>query len=213
LIITVDKASAARVTATRRREASEGASGTKIIDAVLNAEPYSVSAMRRFRQENGLPPALDDFTNRPTEFWRRAEAELRRTVTDIDERLGDLSRRRDQVWQQHSGCEPEPTESPKSGLLPFERRPDGQPIISDPLITRWVKARYALANTGGAYWQAGQMTQQDYVEVDRRFQLYFDLLPVGRMAEQFSDAEMRAMNLRTPDIRNVREGNWSQIKF
>ena len=102
---------------------------------------------------------------------------------------------------------------PSSGALPVERRSDGQPIITDALITRWVKATYALKNTGGAYWQAGQMSQQDYIEIDRRINLYFDIANSGRAAEQFSDDEMRTLNPRLTDIRNVRMGNWSLIKL
>jgi hypothetical protein len=209
------RAMTARQIALGRQRAIEGAAGTGIFEAVSEAEPYSAQAMRKFREDNRLPAELDDPIRaaRPAEFWRNAEMEMKRILTDRYEALVKLRQQSARIDEEYDklNCGSVPRET--SGPLPINRRPDGQPIITDALITRWVKASYALKNSGGAYWQAGQMTQQDYVEVDRRINLYFNIMNSGRAAEQFSDDEMRAINIRLPDIRNVREGNWSQIKF
>jgi hypothetical protein len=206
---------AAIIKAERSRLAIEGSYDRAVWYAVSNAEAYSTRAMLQFREANGLPAELDIpiRAGRAAEFWRRAEPELRRINQDRHEPYNKLQARHEQKKDEYNSlkCESAPREA--SEPLPIERRPDGQPIITDALITRWVKASYALKNTGGAYWQAGQMTQQDYVEVDRRINLYFNIVNSGRAAEQFSDDEMRAMNARLPDIRNVREGNWSQIRL
>ncbi len=212
----LDKVRDARTTALRRIQAIEGAARDPVLVVLLEAEAYSARGMRRFREENRLPADLDDLirAERPAEFWRRADTEVFSRVDDFKASFDRIFLRqaRNDAEYDKLLCQSAPPEA--SGPLPIERRPDGQPTITDALITRWVKARYALANSGGAsHWQAGQMTQLDYREVDERFQSYFSLMRVGGMAEQFSDDEMRAITARWVDIRNVREGIWSQIKF
>jgi len=204
-----------QMTATGRVEALEGSSGLPIIGVLLSEEAYKANGMLRFRERYALPIELAGVATavRPAEFWRLATIELRRMSKREADRVDGLIVRLNQNREMLNSlnCPSEPPET--SGPLSVDRRADGQPIITDALITRWIKVRYALANTGGAYWQAGRMTQQDYVDVDRRMQLYLDLKYSRRTAEQFSDDETRAVNSRWTDIDNTIQGLWSRIQF
>ena len=189
----------------------------RVLTLLMTNEDYSTARMRAFRQKYHLPADLElpIGAGRPDEFWRRAQSELLQRWEGIREKYVatqeyvELNR----IWNEMSqlGCfETAPRADVGASAVP--RRPDGQPLITDDLINRWLRALYALAHTGGsAHWQAGRMTQQDYLDVHQRINLYRYHNDTAGRQDIFTSDEIAALNGRRSDIDNAIRGYWSQV--
>jgi hypothetical protein len=194
---------------------------------------FSSAAMRAFRERYRLSPELDNLAaaGRVGDFWRGAALELKRRYTNA---IYEFERRFASEFAHYHQLEGEmkslgcfklgffdPPRPPPplvaapppetAGPEPVVRRPDGQPLMTEALITRWLRAVYAEAHTGGAFWQAGRMTSQaDYEEVNARIALGYN----ARLSQvDFTADELAAFRARWADIDNAMRKNWSEVRI
>jgi len=134
------------------------------------------------------------------------------------------------LWPYDSaGASEQPAEEPASappprasaGPLPVRYFPAGHPfagnpILTDDVITRWLRGSYAAAKSGGGYWQAAAMTLQDFQAVKGRISsfLYFAAPPrsEAELKAHFSAEELTALDARAKDLSNAWAGNWSEVE-
>ena len=212
--------------------------GTKgqgdLVASLMNEEEYSTAGMRKFKELNQLPASLDLVITRerPEAFWSAAIVELKHRMERRNERYGDeaapiegrilviIARRKT------LDCD-------RTGPLQFQRNSAGLPVITDALLTRWFRGYRAMQN-GGAYWQASQMGQQDFDEVNRRVGSYTIAAckpegaamadgsrewvcrtdPVRATLEAgFTSVELGVFDARRSDMEAALSGNWSAVRM
>jgi hypothetical protein len=203
------------------------------------------ATMRMFAFKYDFPPELDALVtaDHQEEFWHRAELILEGRLKKLDEgpapfrsRLGELeSQLRDvdckyelKIWAAANAAPPSsppPTDRqppvPATRTLPVGYYPAGHPfagnpIMTDDLISRWLKGSYAAAKSGGGYWLAASMTVQDFEAVKERINafLYYAAPPSSEedLKAHFSAEELLALRARERDLRNAWAGNWSAVE-
>lgn len=168
------------------------AKNQNLIGELLGEEAPWVGKMRDFAAKAGLPGDVHALiaAKRPEEFWRRAELETKRQLQDEVERpqsreaaaRTEAAREREEkAWQEFwkSGCPDFPAEpgappATSEGPLPVPLHPAGKrpwsetPILTDAVITRWTGAHRAALGGGRAPWQAGRMSQLEYLAITGR---------------------------------------------
>ena len=209
-----------------------------VLSDLLSIADYSAGEMRRFREQHQLPSQLDASiaAERPAEFWGGVVTELRRRMLNRQDQYMRESeannKRLDQIDNQRKslGCD---QVSGNDGPLPIGRNPSGLPIITDDLLTRWFRAYHAM-QTGGAYWRAGQMTQQDFAEVNARVAAFTAAAcrPEGKAREDgarewlcridpvratlqpgFTAEELAVFQNRLTEVAAALSGNWSAVRM
>jgi hypothetical protein len=206
-----------------------------IRDSAIGREAVGRTTMRMFAAKYGLPPEFDALVaaENHEEFWSRAElildarneelrsqhvAAVRRRIVELEDELRGVD---------CSGDPPSPprTDRPPpvspAGPLPVGHYPAGHPfagnpIMTDDLISRWLKGSYAAAKSGGGYWLAASMTVQDFEAVKERINafLYYSAPPSSEadLKAHFSAEELVALKAREKDLRNAWAGNWSEVE-
>jgi hypothetical protein len=218
-------------------QALEGTTGNpSILAGLMSNEDFSAAGMRKFKDLNQLPPSLDTPINggRPAEFWRGAIGELKRRMGNREEQfLREHTRNNDRLFaivdQRRSlGCD-----QANTGPIAIRRNSAGLPVITDALLTRWFRGYRAMQN-GGAYWQAAQMGQQDFAEVNQRVGSYTIAAckpegaaradgvrewlcrtdPVRATLEAgFTSDELAVFDARRSDMEAALSGNWSAVRM
>ena len=176
------------------------AENRNLIEELLGDEALRAGKMRDFAAQAGLPNDVQALitANRPEEFWRRAELEIKRRVRDEVERPQSreaaartkaAKEREDKAWQEfyQAGCfdaPDQPAAAPPAtpeGPLPVPLHPAGDrpwsdtPILTDAVITRWTVAHRAAMGGGRSPWQAGRMTQLYYLAITGRMRDFSSL--------------------------------------
>jgi hypothetical protein len=196
------------------------ASKPNLLETLLTDRATDAAAQREFRSKLKLAPALEAEikAGRTYAFWNGALAELQHRLEGIDEDAerssARVARTEERVYalkaEQRRDCASQPPVSP-----PAVERVRNIPVLTDPLITRWLRAWYAKEHGGGAYWQAGQLTQQDYLDIKdkvERWNIYCG--STDRRPEQdITDAECGVIRARQRDILNAQNGKWSEVNM
>ena len=233
------KASSGITRAERILEALEGTAGRPdLFSGLLSEAAYGPTVMQRFKQEYQLPPALDApiTAGRPADFWRLALKEIRRRMEDrsnqFTQEVVESGMRATLIRMQREklGCDRGPA---SAGPLPIRHNPSGLPIITDELLTRWFRAYHAM-QSGGAYWRAGDMAQQDFAEVNARVGTFTVAAcrPEGKAREDgarewlcridpvratlepgFTAEELAVFENRLTEVAAALSGNWSAVRM
>lgn len=111
---------------------------------------------------------------------------------------------------------------PEEGPYAIERDEKGRPVVTEDLISRYLRAEYSKTQTGGGPWKAGGFTRFDYDDVAKRIEWARSvkrsqggetLVSTSAMREQFSDLEVYVLNQRWKDLDNAQNGRWNEVNW
>jgi len=155
----------------------------------------------------------DAWDRNPVAFYERLVEHFEAAARDL---TAKLETRRNAG--QSSRDRPAATEGP----IAVPRDAQGRPIVTDSLISRFLKAEFSRTQTGSAPWRSGSFTQLDYDEVSKRIEWARrvklsqggpSLVSTPAMREQFSDDEVAVLNRRWRDLENAQNGRWNEVNW
>ena len=109
----------------------------------------------------------------------------------------------------------------QQGAMEVPRDFKNRPIVSDSVIDRYIRVKFAEVQSGVAPRRAGYFTQFDYEDVSKRIEWAKQvkrsqggeqLVPTSAVREQFSDEEVRVLNRRWRDLDNAQNGRWDELR-
>jgi hypothetical protein len=109
----------------------------------------------------------------------------------------------------------------QAGAIQVPRDFKNRPIVSDSIIDRYIRVKFAEVQSGVAPRRAGYFTQFDYDDVSKRIEWARQvkrsqggeqLVSTSAVREQFSDEEVRVLNRRWKDLDNAQNGRWDELQ-
>lgn len=217
-----------------------GSHNQPVYDALMQQEEdFRPAGMQTFRQRHLLSNELGTIAaaGRAEEFWRRAADEMSQRYSEGARQFNDEANRMEDgiIRQMQSlGClspppsavtpppaippQPPPAAAPPpvaEGPEVVVRRQDGKPLMTDALVTRWLRAYYSLTQGTPSWWRSGRMTEQDYKDVSARI-FDYDATAIYSpdfLKPRFTEAEIAALTPRRSDIHNAIARNWSAVRI
>jgi hypothetical protein len=114
-----------------------------------------------------------------------------------------------------------PRTGPPAGMA-VARDWKGRPVVTNELITRYIRALFARTQSGAAPWSGGNFTKFDYEDVDKRIEWARSvkrsqggesLAMTPAVREHFGDDEVHVLNARWKDLDNAQNGRWDLVNW
>ena len=177
--------------------------------------------MRRFKAAHQLSRELDAHisSTQPSLFWPGAVEELKTrlpTLAGIEALFtATIDRHRREMDAKQTAYQRDCSPVSQPGIPAPIERVRNIPVLTDAVISRWLRAWRAKDQNGGAYWQAGQMTQLDYQDIkDKVYRWIIYCGETNRRPEvDITEAECVVLGARKQDIMNAEAGKWSEVRM
>lgn len=151
----------------------------------------------------------DAWDRNPEAFWER--------LVTFSENMA-----RDLTAQLEARRNAERPVAPADGPLPVPRDAKGQPIVTDSLVSRFLKAKSSSWHSEYAPWRSGNFLKLDYEDVAKRiewaraskFQQGGEVMvSTPAMRDQFSDEEVNVLNRRWRDLDAALTGRFDEVRW
>jgi hypothetical protein len=159
-------------------------------------------------------PYEDAWDRNPVAFYERVVKHLEAEARNLTAKLEAVRN------AERAGPPPVRPVAPEAPIeVPRDFK--GRPIITSDLINRYIKVKFSETQQSGAgARRSGRFTQFDYEDVSKRIEWARavkrsqggeQLVSDSAVREQFSDEEVRILNLRWKDLDNAQNGRWDEL--